>query len=39
MPPTAWLSHVKKTHDELKKKNPKATLKDAMKAAKATYKK
>jgi hypothetical protein len=39
MPPTAWLAHVKKTYAELKKKNPKATLSQAMKAAKATYKK
>ena len=39
MPPTKWLTHVKKTYAEMKKKNPKATLMDAMKAAKMTYKK
>ena len=39
MPPTKWLAHVKKTYAELKKKNPKATLSDAMKEAKKTYKK
>ena len=39
MPMTNWLSHVKKTYAEMKKKNPKATLSDAMKAAKMTYKK
>lgn len=39
MPPTKWLTHVKKTYAELKKKNPKATLAQAMKAAKMTYKK
>lgn len=35
----SWMTLVKKTHAELKKKNPKATLSDAMKAAKAKYKK
>lgn len=40
MPGTStWLALVKKTHSELKKKNPKATLADAMKAAKSKYKK
>ena len=36
---TSWITHVKKVHAELKKKNPKATLKEAMVAAKKTYKK
>ena len=36
---TAWTDHVKKVHAELKKKNPKATLKMAMMEAKKTYKK
>jgi len=39
MPTTAWMMAVKKAHAELKKKNPKATLSDAMKEAKKTYKK
>jgi hypothetical protein len=34
-----WLAHVKSTYAALKKKNPKASLGDAMKAAKKTYKK
>ena len=34
-----WLAHVKSTYAMLKKKNPKASLGDAMKAAKKTYKK
>jgi hypothetical protein len=37
MPGTAWTRHVKATYDAMKKKNPKATLGDAMKAAKKTY--
>jgi hypothetical protein len=36
---TAWMTHVKKVHADLKKKNPKASLKDAMMEAKKTYKK
>jgi hypothetical protein len=39
MPASAWLAHVKKVHTEMKKKNSKATLGDAMKEAKKTYKK
>lgn len=39
MPATAWLMAVKEAHAKLKKKNPKATLGDAMKEAKKTYKK
>jgi hypothetical protein len=39
MPATAWMTAVKKAHADLKKKNPKATLSDAMKEAKKTYKK
>ena len=39
MPATAWTKHVKETYDKMKKKNPKATLGDAMKEAKKTYKK
>ena len=38
-PPSAWLMAVKEAHAKLKKKNPKATLGDAMKEAKKTYKK
>jgi len=37
--PTAWMELVKKTYAEMKKKNPKASYTDAMKAAKAKYKK
>jgi hypothetical protein len=36
---TAWTDAVKKAYTALKKKNPKATLGDAMKEAKKTYKK
>ena len=39
MPATAWMMAVKEAHAKLKKKNPKATLSDAMKEAKKTYKK
>lgn len=39
MPASAWLTAVKEAHAKLKKKNPKATLSDAMKEAKKTYKK
>lgn len=39
MPATAWMTAVKEAHSKLKKKNPKATLSDAMKEAKKTYKK
>jgi len=39
MPMTAWMTAVKEAHSKLKKKNPKATLADAMKEAKKTYKK
>ena len=35
---TAWMDAVKKAHTALKKKNPSATLGDAMKEAKKTYK-
>jgi hypothetical protein len=34
-----WMALVKKTYAEMKKKNPKASYSDAMKAAKAKYKK
>jgi hypothetical protein len=37
--PNAWLSHVKKVYADMKKKNPKVKLGDAMKEAKKTYKK
>jgi hypothetical protein len=37
--PNAWINLVKSTYAEMKKKNPKATYTDAMKAAKAKYKK
>jgi hypothetical protein len=36
---TAWMDAVKKAYTALKKKNPKASLSDAMKEAKKTYKK
>jgi hypothetical protein len=36
---TAWMMAVKEAHMKLKKKNAKATLSDAMKEAKKTYKK
>jgi hypothetical protein len=39
MPVTSWMMAVKEAHSKLKKKNPKATLGDAMKEAKKTYKK
>jgi hypothetical protein len=35
---TDWMKAVKEAHAMLKKKNPKASLKDAMKEAKKTYK-
>jgi hypothetical protein len=35
---SAWLKHVKKTYAALKKKNRGASLGDAMKAAKKSYK-
>jgi hypothetical protein len=38
MPATAWMMAVKEAHAKLKKKNPKASLGDAMKEAKKTYK-
>jgi hypothetical protein len=39
MPVSTWMTAVKEAHAKLKKKNPKATLSDAMKEAKKTYKK
>ena len=36
---TEWMDAVKKAHQMLKKKNPSATLGDAMKEAKKTYSK
>ena len=39
MPGSSWLTHVKKVYADMKKKNPKATLTQAMKEAKKTYKK
>jgi len=36
---TAWMTAVMAAYATLKKKNPKATLSDAMKEAKKTYKK
>ena len=38
-PPSAWNIHVKKFYEEKKKKDPKFLYKDALKGAKATYKK
>ena len=38
-PPAAWNAHVMATLKALKAKNPSATLKQAMIAAKKTYKK
>lgn len=35
----AWQAHLKKTYDEMKKKNKSVKLSDAMKVAKKTYKK
>jgi len=35
---SAWLDAVKEAHSKLKKTNPKATLAEAMKEAKKTYK-
>jgi len=35
---TPWMMAVKEAHDKLKKTNPKASLADAMKEAKKTYK-
>jgi hypothetical protein len=35
---SAWLDAVKEAHSKLKKTNPKATLADAMKEAKKSYK-
>lgn len=37
--PTKWQKHLSKTFKEMKKKNPEAKFSDAMKQAKATYKK
>jgi hypothetical protein len=37
--PGDWMKAVKEAHMKLKKKNPKATLKEAMMEAKKTYKK
>jgi hypothetical protein len=38
MPASAWMMAVKEAHAMLKKKNPKASLKEAMVEAKKTYK-
>lgn len=38
MPASAWMMAVKEAHAMLKKTNPKASLADAMKEAKKTYK-
>jgi hypothetical protein len=35
---TEWMMAVKEAHSKLKKKDPKATLAQAMKEAKKTYK-
>ena len=37
--PSAWITHAKKTFEEMKKKNPKATYSDALKKASTTFKK
>jgi hypothetical protein len=36
---TAWTTHLMKVYKEMKSKNPKIKLKDAMKVAKKSYKK
>ena len=35
----AWVKHVKKTHNEMKRSSPKASFKQALKRASRTYKK
>jgi hypothetical protein len=35
----AWVKHVKKTHNEMKRSSPKATFKSALKRASRTYRK
>lgn len=35
---SAWIDHAKKTFAEMKKKNPKATYSEALKAAAKTFK-
>ena len=35
----AWVKHVKKTHNEMKRTSPKASFKSALKRASRTYKK
>jgi len=37
--PSAWITHAKKTFEEMKKKDPKATYSAALKKAATTYKK
>ena len=37
--PTKWVTHVKKTHAQMKRSSPKATFKSALKRASRTYKK
>jgi hypothetical protein len=37
--PSAWITHAKKTFEEMKKKDPKAKYSDALKKAASTYKK
>ena len=37
--PTAWNKHAMKVYNEMKKKDPTTLFKDALKAAKKTYKK
>ena len=37
--PSAWITHAKKTFEEMKKKDPKATYSAALKKAASTYKK
>jgi len=34
---TAWVKHVKKTHNEMKRTSPKASFKQALKKASKTY--
>ena len=34
----SWIEHAKKTYADMKKKNPKATYSDALKAASKTFK-
>lgn len=36
--PSEWNKHLMRVYHELKKKNPKLQLRDAMKIAKRTYK-